>query len=212
MVLLAQALAAAEVGLPTLVLTRYHVYTAGQQQRQQEVGAEAAVAQEHVAGLEAVQQLAQQGRLASLLALVRPTGHSTQRGGSQGHEHDHPQDGKSHARLLRSRLRPGGLVRGGVGGRAASCRRRSSRAAPATASPPAPVTPTHRRRRTPAAAARLPATSPAPDNRPRYPARGARGPGPRTARVTRATAATQERATPACRACDSHAHNVTAGV
>jgi hypothetical protein len=31
MVFLAQALATAEVGLPTLVLTRYHVHTAGQQ-------------------------------------------------------------------------------------------------------------------------------------------------------------------------------------
>ena len=72
MVGVAQPLAAVEVGSSRLMLPRHHVHTPGQQQGQQAIGAVAAVAQEHVAALKAIEQLAQQGRFAGLLALERP--------------------------------------------------------------------------------------------------------------------------------------------
>src|SRR5208283_1647704 len=81
---LAQTLPAAEVGPPSLVLTRHYVHAPAQEQRQHEVRRVSTVTQEHIAVLETVHQLAQQGCLAGLLALVPPDRQPAQGARGQG--------------------------------------------------------------------------------------------------------------------------------
>ena len=57
-VFLAQPLTAAKVGPPALLLPRHHIHAAARRQRQHEVRSETALAQQDIAALEAVQQLA----------------------------------------------------------------------------------------------------------------------------------------------------------
>ena len=115
MVPLAQPPATAEVGRPHLVQTRHHVHADPPQQGDQEIRAVTTVAQQNVARAEVVQQLAQQGRLARLLSLIRPQGHATHHGRGQGEQDHHAGDGKADTFLLRAVLRIALLVLLGVG-------------------------------------------------------------------------------------------------